>query len=75
MYFEIINNILDFIHIYVFICNCVCFYVNKMNDAMIQGMRGTNKDYLVIIKYSHYLGSINVFESGLELVINVHCKL
>lgn len=42
MYFEIKNNVCDFIHINVSIYTYVCLYVSKMNDAMKQGMRGKN---------------------------------
>ena len=44
--------------------------------AIIQEMGGRNWNYFVIIRYSHYLQSgVVLFESELELVVNVCCKL
>ena len=48
----------------------------KETASMIQGTGGKNQDYFVIIRYPPYpLSGIALFETELELVMNVYCKI
>ena len=58
--------------------DCICLYINEMDNSNDPMNKRENWDYFVIIRYTIHEVTIqcyHLFKSGLGLIVNIYCQL